>query len=153
VENVNMTNLEQLCVPVLKDATPTHPNPPSELMPFLQYVDLACYHITSTSPDGAPITLPANLQAELLRHLNPVLAVPAILPASQLAQRVTLGAANQLCVPVAKSLPGGGSADPPAQVQHLIENIDLECFALQEPRTVINLPILLHHLNPLLASF
>lgn len=89
-ENVVLGAPQQLCVPVEKNGMV----PPSDTPPFIQYIDWKCYGIS-----GSPLNLPLTLT-----QLNPVIAG---LFGSTVA--VTVGAPQQLCVPVAKNgmLPPG----------------------------------------------
>jgi hypothetical protein len=133
--SVFVRNLEELCVPVRNNEV----QPPADVLPFERFADFACYKVETT--------FALNRQMSL-RHLNPVL--------HQLRprfpdERVLVEDARQLCVPVAK----GPVTAIPTPVRTLIENIDLECFAIQSDPAAVTLanPLLLSHLNPLLANF
>ncbi|SEM61707.1 hypothetical protein [Nonomuraea pusilla] len=116
---------EQLCVPVAKNQV----IPPDGVAEFVKYVDLSCYRVT-----GAPVNKPL-----VLSHLNPVLQD---LP----RESVTLGAPQQLCVPVAKN-----GLVPPDEVLALVSHIDLECYAVT-PNTLMNRKLALTQLNPVLTG-
>ncbi|WP_245601903.1 hypothetical protein [Hamadaea tsunoensis] len=96
---------------------------------FVSYLDLECF---KTSPYTPPVT------TVLTRHLNPVLAG---LP----AENVTLGARQQLCVPVAKN-----GVTPPADVLGFIRFVDLSCYAISG--ITVNKTLTLTHLNPVLKA-
>lgn len=95
---------------------------------FVSQLDLECFQ---TDPYQPPPTTVAT------RHLNPVLAH---LP----AESHTLGARNQLCVPVAKN-----HLLPPASVAHFVRWVDLSCYRIGG--VAVNFPLTLAHLNPQLA--
>jgi hypothetical protein len=132
---VTVGNLQELCVPVMKNKTV----PPASL-PWERFVDLACYGL----PDGPTFGFQMALTQlnPVLRRTNPQLP--------QLSDVVTLGAAQQLCVPVAKN---PQQLPLPPEVQQLIQYLDLECFAVQNPMFALQSPLTLSHLNPLLAGF
>jgi hypothetical protein len=143
--DVQLNDLQQLCVPVEKNNTA----PPTDTTSFLRYFDLACYGILSPSS----VTLPPMV----LQHRNPVLVNPAttppgVLPANLQREVVSFGGPpTQLCVPVAKNQ----SQFPiPASVLRLVQYLDFECFdfsaASQTP--VLNANLLLTHLNPALVQ-
>jgi hypothetical protein len=75
---------DQLCVPVTKNQQ----QPPSSILPYIQYADVLCYPAT-----GAPLNTTLTLH-----HLNPVL-VGMGLP----SETVSITTSEQLCVPVAKN--------------------------------------------------
>jgi len=80
----------QLCVPVAKD----NQTPPPDVLPFVRYADVLCY------PMGG-----INLDSLLtLTQLDPVMLAHKVLP-----EKVSVGVARTLCLPVAKDgdLPPG----------------------------------------------
>src|SRR6195952_3855690 len=83
-ENVVLGAPQQLCVPVEKNGIA----PPSDTLPFIQYIDWKCCGIS-----GPSLNLPLTLT-----QLNPVIA-------SLLGPKVgvTVGVPQQLCVPVVKN--------------------------------------------------
>jgi len=128
-ENVIVRELQETCVPVAKN----NAIPDASVLPFARFVDLACYRI-----DAPPPTTGVNLT---LTHLNPVLrqmGVPV--------ENVTLGKAQQLCVPVAKN-----NLIPPADVLRVVQHIDLKCYDVA-PAYNLNRVLNIRHLNPLLAN-
>ncbi len=126
-ENVVLGAPQQLCVPVEKNGMV----PPSDTLPFIQYIDWKCYGIS-----GSPLNLPLTLT-----QLNPVIAG---LFGSTVA--VTVGAPQQLCVPVVKN-----NTNPPANVLALVQYLDVKCYGVTT--TVSNSAVVtLSHLNPLLAT-
>ncbi|GII61530.1 hypothetical protein Skr01_16150 [Sphaerisporangium krabiense] len=124
-EQVTLGPREQLCVPVAKNNV----LPPTPVLEFIRYVDLACYRIQGAS---------VNTQL-VLSHLNPVLQT---LP----RQQVTMNAPQHLCVPVAKN-----NVTPPAEVLSLVSHIDLKCYDIT-PNTPLNLQLGLRQLNPVLVD-
>jgi hypothetical protein len=128
-EYVIVRELQETCVPVAKN----NAIPDASVLPFARYVDLACYRIDApAAPPGVNLTL---------THLNPVLrqmGVPV--------ESVTLGKAQQLCVPVAKN-----NLVPPADIRRLVQHIDLKCHDVTPPYN-LNRVLNIRHLNPLLAN-
>jgi hypothetical protein len=117
---------EELCVPVAKDDL----FPPPDVLPFIEWVDLACYRI-----EGQEVHVPLRLD-----HLNPLLA-------EQFPTReVAILFPTQLCVPVMKN-----GVKPPEEVRRLVSYIDLKCY-LEEPPEPLNLDLTLTHLNPVLTD-
>lgn len=128
-EYVVVRELQETCVPVAKN----NAIPDASVLPFARFVDLACYRI-----DAPPPTSAVNL---VLTHLNPVLrqlGVPL--------EGVTLGKAQQLCVPVAKN-----NLVPPADILRVVQHIDLKCYEVNPPAS-LNKTLNIRHLNPLLAG-
>ncbi len=126
-ENVVLGTPQQLCVPVEKNGMV----PPSDTLPFIQYIDWKCYGIS-----GSSLNLPLTLT-----QLNPVIAG---LFGSTVG--VTVGAPQQLCVPVVKN-----NANPPANVLALVQYLDVKCYGVTS--TVNSSKVVtLSHLNPLLAN-
>ncbi|HLX08153.1 MAG TPA: hypothetical protein VKY89_09875 [Thermoanaerobaculia bacterium] len=121
---------QQLCLPVFKNNTP----PPPDTLPFLRYVDWSCYGIT-----GEPVNLPVHVT-----QLNPLLAKLF----GDGPVDVLLLNPRQLCVPVMKSK----VPPPPLEVQHLVQFLDVECFAVKGTQSVAGKTLLLNHLNPLFAG-
>jgi hypothetical protein len=126
-ENVVLGAPQQLCVPVEKNGVV----PPSDTLPFIQFIDWKCYGIS-----GPSLNLPLTLT-----QLNPVIAGlvgPTV--------GVTVGAPQQLCVPVVKN-----NTNPPANVLALVQYLDVKCYGVTSsggPAAVVTL----NHLNPLLAG-
>jgi len=96
---------------------------------FVSHLDLECFQ---TDPYQPPLTMVTT------RHLNPVLAG---LP----SETHSLGARNQLCVPVAKN-----HVLPPAGVAEFVRWVDLSCYRISG--LAVNFPLHLAHLNPQLAT-
>jgi hypothetical protein len=126
-ENVVLGAPQQLCVPVEKNGVV----PPSDTLPFIQYIDWKCYGIS-----GSPLNIPLTLT-----QLNPVISSllgPTV--------GVTVGAPQQLCVPVVKN-----NVNPPANVLALVQYLDVKCYGVTSsggPAAAVTLS----HLNPLLAT-
>lgn len=116
---------EQLCVPVAKNNV----LPPADVLPFIRFVDLACYRIQGVNVN----------RALTLRHLNP--QYQTLPPKS-----VLISVPQQLCVPVVKN-----GVYPPAEVLMLVQYIDLKCYA-EQPPVPLNIGVNLRHLNPVLAN-
>lgn len=128
VQGVMLGVPQQLCVPVQKDDLA----PPPDVLPFIQYVDWACYEIS-----GPPLGMVVKID-----HLNPV--IKALLGPTDI---VTVQSPQQLCVPVAKN-----GAVLPADVQNLVQYLDVECFEVNATTPVGGQTLKLTQLNPLLAS-
>jgi hypothetical protein len=94
-EDVMVQDAQQLCVPVAKNGQ----FPPFDINFVDSRIDLKCYGITD--PDG--LGLPSLGIPLTLTHLNPVLQQMSGVP---LEESVFVREPQQLCVPVAKSLPG-----------------------------------------------
>lgn len=131
-QTVMVQNLQQVCVPVMKNGVV----PPSGVLPFVQFLDLACYRIAAPIGPNVPLSL---------KHLNPVLQQLGA-PVENVVLQGAATAAQQLCVPVAKN----GMIPPPA-VQQLIRYVDLRCYAL-DPQPPLNFVLNLAHLNPVLQQ-
>ena len=137
--DVTVREPQQLCVPVAK-ANPTGTSPviPPDVQQLVQYLDVKCYRIDVANSSTAfwPIRL---------NHLNPLLIGNPPDP-----EDAFFGDPFQLCVPVAKTTPAGGSAFPPAAVLPIIQDSDVLCYRLKgQP---LNRVLRLSHLNPLLAN-
>jgi hypothetical protein len=128
-ENVVVRELQETCVPVAKN----NAIPDASVLPFARFVDLACYRI-----DAPPPTTGVSLT---LTHLNPVIRQTGV-P----VESVTLGKAQQLCVPVAKN-----NLVPPANILRLVQYIDLKCYDVAPPYN-LNRALNIRHLNPLLSN-
>jgi hypothetical protein len=126
-ENVVLGAPQQLCVPVEKNGVV----PPSDTLPFIQYVDWKCYGIS-----GPSLNLPLTLT-----QLNPVISG---LFGSTVG--VTVGAPQQLCVPVVKN-----NANPPANVLALVQYLDVKCYGVSSSVNSSKV-VTLSHLNPLLST-
>ncbi len=96
---------------------------------FVSYLDLECFRTDPYQPPAVGLAL---------RHLNPVLDG---LPPEQ----VTLGAREQLCVPVAKN-----NVIPPPGVLDFVRFVDLACYRVVTPASGKALG--LAHLNPVLQD-
>ncbi|RJL33599.1 hypothetical protein D5H75_10185 [Bailinhaonella thermotolerans] len=96
---------------------------------FVSNLDLECYKTSPYTPPAVGLTL---------RHLNPVLGGLPI-------EQVTLGAREQLCVPVAKN-----NVLPPAGVIDFVRFVDLSCYRISGPP--VNRNLVLSHLNPVLQG-
>jgi hypothetical protein len=127
VEDINLQAPEKLCVPVTKNGSTA----PSDTLPFIQYVDWACYGITGPSVN-TPLTL-THLNTVFAGLFGPTVAVTMLEP-------------QQLCVPVIKN-----SSNPPLNVQQLVEWLDVKCYGVSSSQNQTH-PITLAHLNPLLAG-
>jgi hypothetical protein len=126
-ENVILGAPQQLCVPVEKNNVV----PPSDTLPFIQYIDWKCYGIS-----GSPLNLTLALT-----QLNPVIAG---LFGSTVS--VVVGAPQQLCVPVVKN-----NVNPPANVLALVQYLDVKCYGVSS--SVSNSKVVtLSHLNPLFST-
>jgi hypothetical protein len=115
---------EQLCVPVAKNNI----IPPADVLPFIRFVDLACYRI-----QGQTVNQPLRLT-----HLNRVFADLPV-------RSVTIFFPQQLCVPVIKN-----GVVPPPEVRRLVQYIDLKCY-IEAPQVALNRTVNLRHLNPVLG--
>jgi hypothetical protein len=127
-QNVVLGSPGQVCVPVQKDELV----PPADVLPYLQYVDWACFEVV-----GPPLNVDVRID-----HLNPVIA--KLLGPSDL---VTVQYPEQLCVPVAKN-----DAVLPPDVQNLVQYLDVECFHVTAAKPVGGQTLRLTHLNPLLTT-
>jgi hypothetical protein len=101
--------------------------PPRE---FVANLDLECFRTNLYQPPPLPGPL-------TLSHLNPVLADEARWEVT------SLGARNQVCVPVAKN-----GRIPPKEVYDFVSNVDLSCYRVSGPS--LNRELVLNHLNPVL---
>jgi hypothetical protein len=126
-EQVTLREPQDLCVPVQKNDFA----PPSDVLPFIQFVDWKCYGISGPSLD-----LPLHLD-----HLNPVIS-GMFGPSDDVIVREP----QQLCVPVAKN-----GRIPPSSVLHLVESLDVKCYRVDATQHVFG-NITLKHLNPLFAT-
>jgi hypothetical protein len=116
----------------LAAAAPAAAAPQIQALPsplrFVSNLDLECMR---TSPYTPPPT------TVVVRHLNPVLGTMPI-------ETHTLGAREQLCVPVAKN-----NVLPPPEVLAFIKFVDLSCYKIAGAN--INRTLSLRHLNPQLG--
>ncbi len=126
--NVLLGAPQKLCVPVEKNLTP----PPSDTLPYISQLDWECFAISGPS-------LGINLD---LNQLNPIIAT---LFGSGVT--VTVGAPQQLCVPVYKN-----TTVPSTDVQKLVDYVDVECFGVTSSQSIAGKPITLSHLNPLFSG-
>ncbi len=119
---------QQLCMPVKKNGVA----PPADTLPYISFLDWECFGIT-----GPPLDITLNLT-----QLNPVAA--SLLGSGV---KVTVGAPQQLCVPVFKN-----ATAPSVDVQKLVSFVDVECFAVTSSQSIAGTPITLTHLNPLFTT-
>ena len=125
---VTLGTLAKLCVPVEKNNTP----PPPDTLPYVSYLDWSCFNIS-----GPSLGISLNLT-----QLNPIISVlfgPNV--------TVNVGVPQQLCVPVYKN-----NVVPTPDVQHLVQYMDVECFAVTSSQQIAGRPITLSHLNPLFTG-
>jgi hypothetical protein len=118
--------LEDVCVPVEKNEQ----TPGPAALAIARWVDLACYEASAP-----PVNVGVNLT-----HLNPVLAN---LP----DENVTVVGLEQLCVPVRKN-----DSEIPPLVRQIVSQFDFACYALEEPTSAANTPLVLSHLNPVIRD-
>lgn len=126
-EDVVLQEAQELCVPVQKNNLV----PPADTLPFIRFVDWKCHGIKGPSLD-------VSLH---LDHLNPLFA--------QLfgkSDDVIVREPQQLCVPVFKN-----NVAPPAEVRHLVESLDVECYRV-DARQPVSGTLQLKHLNPLFST-
>ncbi len=130
-EDVHLTSLQQVCVPVSKNDSQL----PPAIKQIVSHLDFACYELSEATPE-ADRTL-------VLSHLNPVIQ------AMQLPNRVVdMKRAKQLCVPVAKN----NEVVPPG-VLDLVQWIDFLKYRIDIVGAAVPpLPLWLNHLNPLFAG-
>ena len=119
---------QRLCVPVETKGVP----PPPDTLPYISYLDWECFGITGPS---LGISLDLN-------QLNPVIA--ALLGSGV---TVTVGAPQQLCVPVTKN-----GAILTTEVQKLVEYVDVECFGVTSSQQIAGKVVTLNHLNPIFVG-
>jgi hypothetical protein len=132
-ESITLEEPQDLCVPVYKNSTP----PPSNVLPFIEWLDWKCYGL---GPVGSDLNVPLTLT-----QLNPIIA-SLLGPTVQ----VTVNYAEQLCVPVLKSTTSTPPT-PPADVQALVEWLDVKCYSITAPTSEASLS--LTHLNPLFSGY
>lgn len=125
-EDVILTELSQVCVPVAKNET----YPPVAVRQLIKYIDLACFEL-----EAEPID-PFELD---LRHLNPVLQELGFED-----QATNIVAPKQLCVPVLKN-----EQQPPEEIVEILKWIDLKKYAVEPLTELPHVDIVLSHLNPL----
>jgi hypothetical protein len=126
-EEVLMFDLQQLCVPVMKNGV----KPPDSVRWLVEHVDVACYDIDSIG-DFFPFDL-------YLTHLNPVLQKMGFKE-----QKIVAYRPEQLCVPVMKN-----NKIPPEDALKIIQWIDFEKYAVDPGGNTPFIPLKLRHLNPL----
>jgi hypothetical protein len=105
--DVIVRELEQTCVPVMKNGVP----PAASAEPFVSHVDLACYRV-----EAEPLAQPVGIN---LAHLNPVLQG---LPRHDVRMVVP----QQLCVPMGKN-----GVLPSREVFDVARYVDLECWQVE----------------------
>jgi hypothetical protein len=126
--SVTLAEPQTLCVPVEKEKQA----PPKDTLPFVSFLDWKCYGVKGPS-------LGAKLK---LTQLNPIIAKlfgPSV--------AVDVGAPQQLCVPVVKN-----KKAPPADVLHLVQFLDVECYAVHSTQNIAGKAITLTHLNSLFTG-
>jgi hypothetical protein len=119
---------QKLCVPIEKNNTP----PPGDTLPFIANLDWKCYGVKGAS-------LGVKLQLTQLNKIAAKLLGPTV--------DVTVGEPQQLCVPVMKN-----KFVPQPAVQHLVQFVDVECYAVKSNQKVAGQAITLSHLNPLFKT-
>jgi hypothetical protein len=129
-EEVLMVDLEQLCVPVVKNGA----EPPDSVRWLVEHVDVACYDI---EPLGDYKTFDLHLT-----HLNPVLQKMGLREQDVVAFRP-----NRLCVPVMKN-----DQPVPREALKYIRWIDFEKYAVDPLGGTQPIPLRLRHLNPLFQN-
>jgi hypothetical protein len=121
----NLGPRTQLCSPVAKNGK----IPAEDVLDFIRFTDLSCYRI------GGP-----NIDFQVkLHHLNPVFAE---FPDRQ----VTLGAPDQLCLPVIKD-----DEKPTDEVLRFVQYVDLACFR-ETPQVPLDTSVKLTQLNRALSE-
>ena len=126
---VRLLQPEQLCLPVRKNNVV----PPAAILPLIQFLDLECWRV---EPGAHPVF------GVGLQQLNPQLTgIPAhgmnLIPTPR-----------QLCVPVRKN-----QQAIPAAILNIVRWVDLEKFTASPPVAIPAVTLVLHHLNPLFATF
>jgi|SRR5580693_5317745 hypothetical protein len=132
-ENVVLQSPQDLCVPIYKNGV----RPPSNVLPFIQWVDWKCYGISGPSLNRA-LTL-TNLNPEIANLVGSTIAVTVLNPV-------------QLCVPVLKSFSSSPPPPPPPAVLHLVQYLDVKCYNVTTTHPPIVQPITIQHLNPLFST-
>lgn len=128
-EDVHLTQLEQVCVPVAKNGV--FPQEPQ--LSIVRYMDFACYGLDEPTSDAN-----RNL---LLSHLNPVLQ-------DHPNHVVHMERARQLCVPIAKN-----QQVVPEPARDIVRRIDfLKYRATPVAGPLAAWPLVLYHLNPLFSQ-
>ncbi|WP_283135735.1 hypothetical protein [Rhizohabitans arisaemae] len=117
---------QQLCVPVIKN----NALPSDEVLSVVRHVDLLCYAVTPPNPLNRTLTL---------TQLNPVLTQIPTRP-------VSVGAARQLCLPVAK-----GGDNIPAAVLAIVRWVDLLKYDVAATSAIPPLGLSIRHINPVLG--
>ncbi len=128
-EQVVVREPQELCVPVAKN----NQIPDPTVLPFIQWVDLACYGLDAPPVPSVPLRL---------THLNPVLRGMGLPD-----EFVKLTTPRQLCLPVIKN-----NGVPPPAVMKLVQFIDLKCYDFSTDSGPVNVPLSLTHLNPVLRG-
>lgn len=128
-EDVHLTELQQVCVPVAKNGV--FPQEPE--LSIVRHMDFACYGLEEPTSD-------ANRDL-LLSHLNPVLQ-------NHPKHVVHMERARQLCVPIAKN-----QQMVPEPARGIVRRIDFLKFRTTPvPAPLAPWPLVLNHLNPLFAQ-
>ncbi|MFZ5892799.1 MAG: hypothetical protein ACOY0T_17195 [Myxococcota bacterium] len=125
-EDIRITQLEQVCVPVAKNGV----FPPEPQRSIVKYMDFACYGLEQPTSDAN-----RNL---LLSHLNPVL--------QNLPNHIVhMERARQFCVPIAKN-----QQFVPQPARDIVRRIDFLKYRITPVAgPLAPWPLALHHLNPL----
>lgn len=131
-EDVHLTHLQQVCVPVSKNDSQL----PPAIKEVVKHLDLACYELLEPT-SSADKTL-------VLSHLNPVIQAMGFPNRS-----VEMKRAKQLCVPIAKN----NEVVPPA-ILDIVKWVDFLKYRIDVLGAVPvpPLPLWLTHLNPLFAG-
>jgi hypothetical protein len=123
-EIVNVTEAQQLCVPVRKNQQQI----PQAVLDVIRYIDLECYRI-----QGPPLSSPLTLT-----HLNPLFGGFGQDQTQVLTPR-------QICTPVVKA----GAVPPPA-VLDILRVIDIKKYDFAPAGANQAVALQLTHINPVL---
>jgi len=126
---VRLLQPEQLCLPVSKNAIA----PPAAVLALIRFLDLECYRVEPGQHPNFGVSL---------QQLNPQLgAIPShamnLIPTPR-----------QVCVPVRKN-----QQPIPLAALNIIRWVDLEKFTASPQVALHPVNVVLHHLNPLFATF
>ncbi|MBX2811571.1 MAG: hypothetical protein KTR25_07170 [Myxococcales bacterium] len=129
-QRVELGALQRVCLPVQKN----NHRPPSNVLPYVRWVDLACYRARALDPE------PLNNRIHV-KHLNPVLSG---LPENT----VKITHLAEVCTPVRKN------NQPPVfhRALRLVRHIDIACYELEQPTDDVLFPLVLEHLNPVVRA-
>jgi hypothetical protein len=126
---VRLLQPEQLCLPVSKNNI----MPPAAILPLVRFLDLECYRVQPGTHPGFAVSL---------QQLNPQLAA---IPSHGMNLIPT---PRQVCVPVRKN-----QQAIPIALLNVIRWVDLEKFTASPVVILHPVTVVLHHLNPLFATF